>query len=133
MNALHNLSESMQGILNAIIYGMNTDVSRQWKYFFKKHYDRFFGPKENAAEAQVTQEPLVNDDDVDSVGDERSGYDYRDFHSQSMQSAVHRPSDFNNFDDLAFELQDRNRISKLKRGSSFEMDLNLLQAHKTGI
>jgi len=133
MNALHNLSESMQGILNAIIYGMNTDVNRQWKYFFKKHYDRFFGPKENLAEAQVTQEPLVNDDDVDSVGDERSGYDYRDFHSQSMQSMQHRPSDFNNFDDFEFELQDRNRISKLKRGSSYEMDLNLLQAHKTGL
>jgi len=128
MNALHNLSESMQGILNAIIYGMNTDVKKQWVYFLRKHFPRFFKPKENPNEVPLTQEPVEEApaDEVDSMGDELSGYQYKDFESGQYPQSQ-------NFDDFEFEMEDRNRISRLKRGSSFEMNMNLLQAHKTGI
>ena len=33
LNAIHNISESLQGILNSIIYGMNDNVRYEWKKY----------------------------------------------------------------------------------------------------
>jgi len=33
LNAMHNISESLQGILNAILYGMNENVRFEWKKY----------------------------------------------------------------------------------------------------
>ena len=111
MNALHNFSESMQGILNAIIYGMNTDVKRQWKNFYKKYIENIFKTPETNLASQTTEpEP-----DVDSMGDDKSDYNYHTI-GNSFRSD--------------FELEERSNVRKVKKDSQWEMDMHLRLVQK---